>query len=1039
MVGMGSPQIIIQEYNLSVYIPNAKGLTFALIMDSEKGETGEIHVATNPQELIDQAGKPSPEKYGVGIYSALNVLEETNRLLWVRVDKGQLYSSLLVRGKIAPVVDKDSYGYLLPEPQVDPIVKPNGSMSKEDWEKFEFPQYPRKREVGHFEPDVHLKLIPTQGDTRIYVDNVSNAQVGDYITFKDTNDIADREEVLKYSYYLITAVGEEVITQDYIVTQDPIPNTIPVGTEIKKVIEQGADIGATLEADATAGDTTLSVNDASLWSVGDRVTFSTDMKSGVYTILEIDLDNNTLTIDPSLSDNYPQSSKVYKVVKQYVSFNYPVHIKWIDPADNTRLMVDSNDPIAEGDVLEINGIETTLSSKYQLDNKINYFDLDKEYSPDVKLSVGDVVYKLIHTDWEYRDCFLIRAESGGEWGNRISVAIYDSKVSIPNTFVVAVYVDGVQKEEHLCSRRKQIDSRGRQLFIEDVINNQSKYIRVKDNPLMIDENGDPVEPLRTTYHYIQKEKEPLYYKVATAVESIWDKDNYIRVNPEDIVNIDVLKPLQIAGKLYDIAEITKSCAECTYDTIVLKQPIDLSDMSNLLPLDRKLDIGTELKQSFDRAKVIDVFLLDYQDNTNYYISIKGYNGTIYQYTYTSVSGDNATAVLQKLADAINADANPFVDASLTSSGTLRLTADVAGVDFEITETNLSYVIVVENARAWLVYPLERVDGSIYADATIGAIVEIDGTKYIVWDAGANKATGGDDAGYPTIGQYLLALDLFKNPETSNFIAFLDAGVTEVAYAQAITQMCEKRQDCVGLLSVSYEAQANPDIQEVIEYRKNLGINSSYATLTTPWVKIVDKYNDIEIFISPESFVARAIARTEREKGIFYPAFWLKRGKVYAQGLGADYDQGDRDLLYDYQINPIFRHKSGQAIIGGQKTLTPEPSALDRLNTRLLLIVLEQGIKQVLDYSIGDLNLESERRRVRLNIETYLIDVRAKGGVVQFRVVVDETNNTPQRIANHEFYADVYIAPSSAIEYPFLRIGVTREDNITKVNIQPLVA
>lgn len=92
--------------------------------------------------------------------------------------------------------------------------------------------------------------------------------------------------------------------------------------------------------------------------------------------------------------------------------------------------------------------------------------------------------------------FYVCASSPGKWNNRISVQIRPSaqlgtnigEYSDPYHFYVDVFIDftgpgSAPVESFLVSRKEEVSDDNKSLFIEDVINERSAYIRVKNNPL----------------------------------------------------------------------------------------------------------------------------------------------------------------------------------------------------------------------------------------------------------------------------------------------------------------------------------------------------------------------------------------------------------------------------------------------------------------------------------------------------------------------------------------------------------------------------
>jgi len=1194
-MGMGSPNVYIQEYDLSEVVSTFNGVIGAIIIDSERGKVNDKMLITNEKQLIDNYGKPLPKKYGLGIYSAINFLKESNKLYVVRVDKGQTYSSLLVRSKINPISEFDEYGYILENPVIDPIVQPLGSLTAEQIEGFQFSQYPTTREVSSFLPPIALLDKPYEGDNVFNIDNTAPIEIGDSVTFKDTTDMS-REESMIYQtytviqkdtvltpydfikidgainavaydseikavrhYYLntspITYADKLAVSTDSLIYSKTLHNSIVVNSKLKFGVDgsneltvssitpviftenfntdiniNGVDgspvitttddlapitVGLRVSIDAqsyivsefnpTASPKTILLNNpiVSKWhvtniidssnegaSVAQKITLYPDVISNVkytitingndYTItsennatrtaiinaivtamsgdadVTATINTNNLVIEAKVAGvPFTYSFKSIAGLKQIVDYksisftsqigvdipkgtnvklkstqvtNYIpiVKAKELIPGTTDTIRISNNDPIAEEDWIEINNTQYKVLSKWQTHNYVNTITVDKLYADQISATIGNEVYKVVKGDFEHHDAFMVYANTPGEWGNKLAIAVRDSK-NYEEAFWIDVYFDGILVEEWEVARKQSRDGYGRQLFLEDKVNQQSSYIRVKNNEFMTDENGEPVEPLKTLYYIRQPSKIPNYNKNATIVESVWDGDNRIRINTEEVVNIDVTKPVEINGTTYKIATIAPSIAEGALDTIVLQTPVYLG-MDYLPPMDRYIPINSPLKQYFNRAKIYELSLVAANAEI-YEIIIKGTTYTNYskKYSYTVQNNSTISSILQGIAGVINADTTSRVTANVVGIK-LLLHAKVAGVDFTINiSSNITAIIKQENARIYTNYNLERINGSILPKVSLNATIELLGNSYVIRDAGANKATGGNDAGYPTIGQYLIALDsVFQDAEQCDFLVFLDSGVTAKAYQQRIVEICEKRQDCFALLSMDFDAQANPDIVlGVLKYRSELMINSSYGAIYTPWTKIYDKYNDFEIWISPESWASRAISYISTNRELWYaPAGW-DHGRVIALDVFRRYTLGERDILYDNQINTIRFAPNKGLVIWGQKTLQTKPSALDRINVRFLLIVIERGARDYLEYQVFKFNDDFTRNKMRSDLNIFLQDIKTRRGLYDYNVVCDETNNTPAIIDRNQMYVDIYLQPIKTAEFITARIVITR--------------
>lgn len=1028
-MGMGSPYYQLKEYDLTQYLPTFKGVVGALVLDSAKGEVGKLHFSTNEKEYIERHGIPNPRSFGTGIYSGINFLQSSDKLFTARVDKGQTYSSVLVRSIIDPTVTTDAYGYLLETPIVDPIVKPNDAMSKEDIESYVFTQYEADREEASFSTAIHLAEVPSVGDTKIYLDNVAPVTVGDTVSLKDTTGL-DRAATILFDVHTVVTKAQETVDQNFILLSADQAPTLVKGTEVKKILRTANDVTGTLTAPVTAGATTLPVDDGTKYTIGEFVTFDLNVTDR-HEITDITV--NDLTIGTATTADLLSGDTVYVALEQALSYNIPVYVEWVDATDNSKVRVTNNDPIAETDEVSIDNVISTVNSKLVTPTLMNYITIDGTYADQTSPTIGSELFEVTQTDFEERDAFLIYSESPGEWANKIAVAVTDSK-DYEDAFILDVYYDGILEETFEVSKKEMLSGYGRQMYIEEVVNVQSKYIRVKDNLLMTEEDTDgvdqPVEPLKTTYYLRQPLKTQDWTPVTALTETAWEGDNYLRIDPIDVSAVDVLKSVYVGGSMYTISTISQSVLGGAYDTIVLTTGLALG-LDNLTPDMRYLPVGEDISQNFDQAKVETVGIPSFTATETFSITIN----TV-PYSYISGGGDVETDVYDALVALINAGDGDVYATALTVAGGVQLTANTAGVDFTtVISANMASTVSVENAREWVVSPMETITGKVLPTTTVGAIATIDGTVYTILDAGANRTSGGDDAGLATESQYVAALALFENREEVDFLVFMDGGVTTVAYAQAITELCESRMDCVGLLSVSFEAQASADLADVVAYREAIAINSSYVALYASWVRILDKYNDIRIWVHPESFAARAISYTGSQRELFYaPAGW-NNGKVRALEVYKVYNKGHRDILYDAQINSFRVHPEKGIAIWGQKDLQATPSVVDRLNVRLNLIVIERALMEDLDNITFDINTAEVRSRAKARNDSFLGDIMAKGGLYGYRVVCDDSNNTTEVITRNEMYIDIYVEPVIGIEYPIGRVAITKQGASMQAVIQ----
>ncbi len=100
----------------------------------------------------------------------------------------------------------------------------------------------------------------------------------------------------------------------------------------------------------------------------------------------------------------------------------------------------------------------------------------------------------------------------------------------------------------------------------------------------------------------------------------------------------------------------------------------------------------------------------------------------------------------------------------------------------------------------------------------------------------------------------------------------------------------------------------------------------------------------------------------------------------------------------------------------RETLQKEQSALDRVNVRRLMIELKSYIRQIADTVVFEQNTIATRNSFIARVTPYLETIQQKQGLYAFKVVMDESNNTPDVIDRNQLIGQIYIQPSRTAEF-----------------------
>jgi hypothetical protein len=281
--------------------------------------------------------------------------------------------------------------------------------------------------------------------------------------------------------------------------------------------------------------------------------------------------------------------------------------------------------------------------------------------------------------------------------------------------------------------------------------------------------------------------------------------------------------------------------------------------------------------------------------------------------------------------------------------------------------------------------------------------------------------GGDLGGAVMAGHMISALKDFENSDSYPVTSLMDGGFAVPSYQKALLALAEKRKDCFAWLSTPYNAEASSSyLNEIKDYRNLvLNANSSFGAIYSPHCKLYDKFNNRSLFVSPEAYAALALSQTAMQSEVWYPSAGLNRGVIKVLDVRRRFDRGEMDSLYAAGINPI-RFAPGKGILlWGQKTLSAMPSALDRINVRMLLLTIEPAIRDALETFLFDLNDASTRAIAAMMVSSYMSNIKARRGVYDFKIVCDDTNNSDADIDAGRMNLWLFVKPTRSVEYiPF---------------------
>jgi phage tail sheath protein FI len=202
--------------------------------------------------------------------------------------------------------------------------------------------------------------------------------------------------------------------------------------------------------------------------------------------------------------------------------------------------------------------------------------------------------------------------------------------------------------------------------------------------------------------------------------------------------------------------------------------------------------------------------------------------------------------------------------------------------------------------------------------------------------------------------------------------------------------------------------------------------SSYTVVDSGYKYRYDRYNDTYVYTPLNGDIAGLCAKTDDQRDPWFSPAGYNRGSIKnVIKLAYNPVKADRNELYKAAVNPVIAQPGQGVLLFGDKTHLIKPSAFDRINVRRLFIVLEKAITRASNSTLFEFNDEFTRAGFRNIVEPFLRDVQGRRGIYDFRVVCDESNNTPEVIDRNEFVGDIYIKPARAINFIQLNFVAVR--------------
>ena len=331
--------------------------------------------------------------------------------------------------------------------------------------------------------------------------------------------------------------------------------------------------------------------------------------------------------------------------------------------------------------------------------------------------------------------------------------------------------------------------------------------------------------------------------------------------------------------------------------------------------------------------------------------------------------------------------------------------------------------------------LSTVEGAKLPDGSANNVLDVINNKSDwVWASSIGTLTtsvvtftlSGGANGVHGKADYIRAFDQYADVDsiTVDFLVAPSRGANDGIDVE-VAALAKTRRDCVAVVSPYGDAVKASSMDDIIAWSNGLP-DSDYLICDGNWLKVYNKYQDKYETIAAASSTAGIMAAADRDSAPWFSPAGSRRGQYFGvTSLVFNPTKAQRDTLYSAKVNPIVSLPGQGTVLFGDKTHLSRPSAFDRINVRRLFLVIERSIAEAGKNAMFEFNDEFTRAEFVNIVEPFLREIQGRRGITDFRVVCDDTNNTPEVVDRNEFIASCFIKPARSINYVTLNFVAVR--------------
>ena len=216
---------------------------------------------------------------------------------------------------------------------------------------------------------------------------------------------------------------------------------------------------------------------------------------------------------------------------------------------------------------------------------------------------------------------------------------------------------------------------------------------------------------------------------------------------------------------------------------------------------------------------------------------------------------------------------------------------------------------------------------------------------------------------------------------------------------------------------------NIDINILPYLSKIAGINTSYGAGYLNWYRTISDYTGDTLWVPPSIKAMGTYILTDKEYNWWDAPAGMRRGVINMVETSFNPNRVQAGEIYDVNWNYAIHYLNDGIIQEGQKTFQTRQSALDRVNVRRLLGRIKRYVYFASRQFLYEPHTQATREKYVKTITPFFQDLVNRGGLYDFVIICDSSNNTPEVIDRNELRVKIGIKPVKTIEFIIIDLCV----------------